>query len=148
MSGGCSSVGRATEFKSEDPGFDPLVWQDGQFFYPSKSTVGQTCLCLTPLHVYNTHPICPHVKDFISICRKTKRVGFTAGGIETQKLHIGGGGRNWVAPYYGFLFSPGKAAWIFCALHLDKKVVKSNVGWKQSLDKNVSQKKSLVWENV
>ena len=40
---GCSSVVRALEFKSEDPGFDPLVGQGG-----SESTLVQTCLCLTP----------------------------------------------------------------------------------------------------
>ena len=28
----------------------------GVFFYPSESTLVQTCLCLTPLHVYGTHP--------------------------------------------------------------------------------------------
>ena len=35
--------------KSVNPGFDPLVGQgEGQFFYPSKSTLVQTCLCRTP----------------------------------------------------------------------------------------------------
>ena len=35
---GRRSVVRASKFKSEDPGFDPLVGQDeGQFFYPSES---------------------------------------------------------------------------------------------------------------
>ena len=48
--GGRSSVATASEFKSKDTGFDPLVWQDeGQFFCPSESTLVQTCLCLTPL---------------------------------------------------------------------------------------------------
>ena len=38
-----------SEFKSDDPGFDPLVGQgEGQFFYPSESTLVQACLCLTP----------------------------------------------------------------------------------------------------
>ena len=55
-----SSLVTASELKSEDPGFDPLVGQgDGQvvvFFCPSESTLEQTCLCLTPLHVYGMHP--------------------------------------------------------------------------------------------
>ena len=39
----------ASEFQSEDPGFDPLVWQcEGQFVCPSESTFVQTCLCLAP----------------------------------------------------------------------------------------------------
>ena len=55
--GGRGSVVRDLEFKSEDPGFDPLVGQGkGQFLCPSESTLAQTCLCLTPLHVYGTHP--------------------------------------------------------------------------------------------
>ena len=37
--------------------FDPLVWQgEGQFVCPAESTLAQTCLCLTPLHVNGTHP--------------------------------------------------------------------------------------------
>ena len=75
--GGHSSVVRVLEFKSEDPGFDPLMGQgQRQFFCPSKSTLAkdeinvpialssfrdkstlvQTCLCLTPLRVYGMHP--------------------------------------------------------------------------------------------
>ena len=46
--GGRSSVVRASEFKSEDPGFDPLAGQGrAQFFYPSESTFVQTSLCLS-----------------------------------------------------------------------------------------------------
>ena len=44
--------GMASEFKSKkDPaGFVPLAEQgEGQFFYPSESTLVQTCLCLTSL---------------------------------------------------------------------------------------------------
>ena len=58
------SVVRASEFKSEDPGFDTLPGQsEGQFFCPSESTLVQNCVCLTPTHpsppprVYGTHPI-------------------------------------------------------------------------------------------
>ena len=60
--GGRSSVVRASEFKSEDLGFDPLAGQvEGQFFYPSESSLVQTCLCLTPLRVYGAHPnLCAH----------------------------------------------------------------------------------------
>ena len=39
------SVVRASEFKSEDPGYNPLTGQgEGQFFYPSESTLVETCL--------------------------------------------------------------------------------------------------------
>ena len=53
LNGGRSSVGRALEFKSEDPGFHPLAGQgEGQVFYPCESVRVQTALCLTPLRVY------------------------------------------------------------------------------------------------
>ena len=39
--------------------------------------------------------ICAHVKDPISICRK--RIGLTAGGIETQKYRTQGVQKRWVA---------------------------------------------------
>ena len=49
---GRNSVVSALEFKSEDPGFDPLVGHgDGQFFGHSESTLMQT-----PLRVYGTRP--------------------------------------------------------------------------------------------
>ena len=42
--GGRNSVVRASEFRSEDSGFDPLVGQsEGQFFCPSESTLVQMC---------------------------------------------------------------------------------------------------------
>ena len=42
--GGCSSVVRESEFKSEDPGLDPPAGQgEKQLFCPSKSTLVQTC---------------------------------------------------------------------------------------------------------
>ena len=48
--GGSSSVVSASEFKSEDPGFEPLARQgERRFFCPSESTSVQTCWCLTPL---------------------------------------------------------------------------------------------------
>ena len=77
---------RESEFKSEDPGFEPLAGQgEGQFiFCLSESTLVQTCLCLTPpfMYVYDTRSDL-FVKDLISICRK--RVGLTAGGMKTRK---------------------------------------------------------------
>ena len=56
--GGRGPVVRELEFKSKDPGFEPLVGQgEEQFFCPSESTLVQTCVCLTPLLVYGTtHP--------------------------------------------------------------------------------------------
>ena len=61
VDGGRSSVVKASEFESEDPGFDRLAGQcKRQFFCPSESTVVLTCLCLTPLRVYGTHPKCVH----------------------------------------------------------------------------------------
>ena len=46
---GRSSVVREFEFKSNDPGFNPLTGQaEEQFVCPSESTFVQTCLCLAP----------------------------------------------------------------------------------------------------
>ena len=43
INGGCSSVVRESEFKSEDPGFDSLVGQgEKHFFSPSESTLVKT----------------------------------------------------------------------------------------------------------
>ena len=41
---------RASELKSEGPGFDPVVGHRvrEQFLCPSESTLVHTCLCLTP----------------------------------------------------------------------------------------------------
>ena len=74
--------------------------------------------------------ICVHVKDPISICRK--RVGFTAGGMETNILHIEkkakkAGSRQTMVAH----FSQGMhVAWISCALHWDTKVIKYILKWK------------------
>ena len=47
--GGRSSVVSASDFKFEDPGFDPQVGQGaGQFLYPSEATLVQTCLYPPP----------------------------------------------------------------------------------------------------
>ena len=51
-----------SEFKSEDPGINPLAGQgERQFVCPSESTQELTCLCLPPpptpaLCAYDTHP--------------------------------------------------------------------------------------------
>ena len=63
-----------SEFKSDDPGFDPLAEQGeeqgGVFVWSLRVNCVQTCLCLTPfVRTARTH-MCVHVKDPISICRK------------------------------------------------------------------------------
>ena len=138
--GRCSVV-RESEFKSEDPGFDPLA---GQYknqcflsyrvtlslkalsaigtlilsFASTEATLVQTCLCLQPLRVKGTH-ICAHVKYPTSICRK--RVGLTTGGIETGKLCTQETSKqdSWVGP----VFPLGKSARISRALLWDQKVI-------------------------
>ena len=110
----------ASEFKSEDPGLDPLVGQgEWQFFCLSESTLMQTFSCLTPLCVYGAHKL---IKIHISICHK--RVGLRVGGMETQKQCIqgeggggGGGGGGRVALYHGSSLSPAKTTQISSALH-------------------------------
>ena len=129
-------MARPSEFKSEDPGFDPLAGQGKlQFLYSSESTLVQIGLCLSLLRVYYvTHPNGAHVKDPVSICRK--RVGITAGGMETRKhcTHkVGGGGGGGDAGELGsaalwlLVFTPGKASRIVCAKHWDEKVIQSNL---------------------
>ena len=55
--GGHGSVLSVSEFKPDNPGFDPLAGRgERQCFCLSESTRVQTCLCLTPLRVYGTHP--------------------------------------------------------------------------------------------
>ena len=108
-------------------GFDPLAGQGEKqsFCSPSESTLVQTCLCLTPLRLYGTHPHRAHVKDPMSMCRK--RGGLTAGGMETRKaLHTGS--NPWVAPYCGCSLPPGKAARIFRCITLgqESRHIKSN----------------------
>ena len=99
----------ASDFKSKDSGFSPLAGQgEGQFFYSSESTRVQTCLCLTPLRVYGTHPnLCArlrshihhwsvrphihhwsvrsHIHHWSVRSHIYTRVGLTAGGMETRK---------------------------------------------------------------
>ena len=69
----------------------------GFFSVPLNQLLDRLLCALTPpppptptstLRVYGTHPnICANVKDPISICRK-KKVGITAGGMETRKHGI------------------------------------------------------------
>ena len=83
-----SVVKSASEFKSEDPRFDPLAGQSVCIQTVVLSTRVNSCTdsfvadppscqCTARTH------ICAHVKDLISICRK--RVGLAAGGMETHK---------------------------------------------------------------
>ena len=65
-----SSLVRASEFKSEDPVFNPLAGQ-------GESTPVQTCLCLTPLCACLFYLNC-HISTVTLV--NTNRVGLTAGG--------------------------------------------------------------------
>ena len=100
---GRGSVVRESEFKSEDPGFNPLVGQgEVQFFWPCESTVVQISLCL------HDPPSCVrHAPKFVRTLKipyppVVKNVGLTTGGMVG-----GGGGGRWIAPYYGCLLSQG-----------------------------------------
>ena len=100
---GSSSVVRESEFKSEYPGFDPLVKQGEVqvFFYPSESILVQTCLCLTPIRVYARHA---------PKCVRTLNIPYPS--VVTQQAsepvvwnHENTAYRKrtkcWVVPYYG-----------------------------------------------
>ena len=69
--------------------------------------------------------ICAHIKDPISICRK--RIGLTAGGMETRKhCTQGKEEKSWLALYdvlWLLAFPWGKQYTFFRALRWDKKVV-------------------------
>ena len=56
LDGGCSSMVTESEFKSEEPVFDPLMVQREAVFLTSESTLVQSILCLTPLRVHSMHP--------------------------------------------------------------------------------------------
>ena len=75
------------KIKSEDPRFDPLVGQvEEQFFLYLQSQLVCRLVCAwspRPFVCTARTQICVHVKDPISICHK--RVGSTAGGMETRK---------------------------------------------------------------
>ena len=83
-------------------------------FGPSESTLVQTCFCLPdPTFVCTTRiQMCAHVKDPISICRKSAHL--TARGVERRKhcIHekLKQNQKTWVAPYYGCSLSPWTAA--------------------------------------
>ena len=110
--GGRTSVVRELEFKSVDPGFDPLAGQGGvQFFWPaSESTLVQTCFVPDPPFVCTARiKTCAHVKDPILICRK--RVGLKAVGIETRKhCTQEKQKKKKKLQYYGCSLSQGKTA--------------------------------------
>ena len=75
---GRGSVARESEFKSEDPGFNPLVGQgEEQFLCSSESALVKTCLCLIPLRVYSMHPHYFVRTLMITYPSVEKRVGLT-----------------------------------------------------------------------
>ena len=81
---GRTSVVNESQFKPEDPGFDPLAEQgEKQFSVARSQLVGRLACAWTPFVCTARTHICPHVKDPISICRK--RVGLTVAGMETRK---------------------------------------------------------------
>ena len=81
---------RASDFKSEDPGFDPLAEQ-GEVrvvVYPSESTLVQTCLGLISppqslLNVYGTYPHLMRTLRIPYLSVAKKNVVPAAGGMET-----------------------------------------------------------------
>ena len=85
--GGRGSVVSASEFKSEDPGFDSLAEQGSAAVSVPPSRLLRRLVCAWPPYVCTarTH-ICSHDKDPISICRKIKTVGLTAGGMVRLKI--------------------------------------------------------------
>ena len=120
------SVVRESEFKSERP------WVQS----PGGAEWGTVFMCLwvnycADLFVPDPPSCVWHALKFVralkNICRK--RVGLTAIYGNMKTLHTGEK-KSWVALYYGCLLSLGKAAQISCALHWDKKVIKSNLIYK------------------
>ena len=74
---------RKSDPKTVVDSIDLLAGQgEWQFFYPSESTLAQTCLCLCAQHA-RTHIGGAHVRYPISIWRK--RVGLTAGDMKNIK---------------------------------------------------------------
>ena len=85
-----------------------ILWQGrvrNSFFCPSKSTLVQTSLCLTPFVCTACTQMCAHVQDPISIYRK--RVGLTDGGTEAPK-HCTQESKTWVARTMAARFPQGK----------------------------------------
>ena len=82
--GGLGSVVRESEFKSEDPEFDPLTAQGERVFSVSPSQLLCIPVCAWPPFVCMARTDnCAHVTDPISICRI--RVDLTACGMDTRK---------------------------------------------------------------
>ena len=89
MKGGSNSVVSASEIKSEDPGFDPLVGKGGggSIYVPPSQPLCRLVFCTGPPFVCMArNQTCAHIKDPVPICRK--RVGLTAGGMVTEKYCI------------------------------------------------------------
>ena len=86
---------RESEFKSEDPGFDPLAGQgEGQVLFapPSQLLCRLVFVPDPPSSVRHAPKMCVHVKDPISICRKT--VSLTAGSMEARTHCTDTGGKR------------------------------------------------------
>ena len=66
-------VVHASQFKCEDPGFDPLAGRVRDMFLSSRVNSWPPFLCTAHTQ------ICEHIKDPMDMCRK--RVGLTAGGV-------------------------------------------------------------------
>ena len=111
--GGRRSVVGASEFKSEDPGFDPQAGQgEGVLSVPPSQLLCQQILfsCTrSPFVCMARTQICAHIKDS-SIC--CKRVGLTAGQrMETQKhCTQEDNKKGWVPPYYACSLLLGREA--------------------------------------
>ena len=83
MEGGRSSVvSSASEFKSEDPEGVGSRLRGGSSVPLSQLLCRIACACMTPLRVYDKPP---HLGRTLKIPYVVKRVGLTAGGMETRK---------------------------------------------------------------
>ena len=78
-----------------------------------------------PVCVRHTPQFCAHVKDPISICRK--RIGLTAGGIDTKQLHTGDKKEAWQRRTMAARFPREKQPVFPVHLHWEKKVISSNL---------------------
>ena len=107
---------RATFSKTKKYVLIQNVHNSGVLYYPYRvNSCADLCVPDTTSCVRGAH-----VTDPISICRK--RVGLTAGGMETQKHCSHKNKISWVSPHYGCSLSARKEALIFRALYLDKRV--------------------------
>ena len=114
---GPSSVVRVSEFKSQDPGFDPSVGLGEGHFFLSLRVNSCADLFTVPPEL----PSCvQHTPTFVrmlkipypSVIKKRPHSRWYG---NTKTLHTGGKSKqSWATPYYGCLLSLGKAARILC----------------------------------